>query len=125
MPEFDLVIKDGLIFDGRRTPRFRGDVAIRDGVIAEIGRVRTGDAARVVAARGLHVAPGFVDVPTHYDSQLFWDPYCSISGWHGVTSVVIGNCGFGFAPVAPELREQAMLTMSRTEAVPLRCMQEG
>ena len=76
-------------------------------------------------ASGLHVAPGFIDLHTHYDSQLFWDPYCSTSGWHGVTSVVIGNCGFGFAPVHAEERERAMLTMTRNEAVPLAAMQEG
>ena len=79
----------------------------------------------MIDASGLNVAPGFVDLHTHYDSQVFWDPYCSISGWHGVTSVAIGNCGFGFAPCKPEDQERAMLTMSRNEAVPLEAMQEG
>ena len=76
-------------------------------------------------AAGLIVAPGFVDLHTHYDSQVFWDPYCSISGWHGVTSVAIGNCGFGFAPCRVPDRERTMLAMTRNEAVPLRCMQAG
>ena len=74
---------------------------------------------------GKVVAPGFVDLHTHYDSQLFWDPWCTMSGWHGVTSVVIGNCGFGFAPCKPEDRERAMLSLARNEAVPLKTMQAG
>ena len=76
-------------------------------------------------ASGKHVAPGFVDLHTHYDSQVFWDPWCTMSGWHGVTSVVIGNCGFGFAPCKPEDRDRTMLSLSRNEAVPLRTMQAG
>ena len=125
MAAFDVIIKDGMIFDGRRTPRYRADIGIRDGVIAKIGRLDAADADQVIDASGLNVAPGYVDLHTHYDSQLFWDPYCSSSGWHGVTSVVIGNCGFGFAPCRPEERERAMLTMTRNEAVPLASMQQG
>ena len=71
------------------------------------------------------VAPGFVDLHTHYDAQLFWDPYCTLSGWHGITSALIGNCGFGFAPVLPALRERAMHTMTRVEAIPYASMQHG
>ena len=126
MPEFDTVIRGGTIFDGQRTPRFRGDIGIRDGRIASIGgTIHSSSGGKVIDAGGLNVAPGFVDLHTHYDSQVFWDPYCSISGWHGVTSVAIGNCGFGFAPCRTEDRERAMLTMSRNEAVPLDAMQEG
>ncbi|MCY4392768.1 MAG: amidohydrolase family protein [Chloroflexi bacterium] len=126
MPEFDTVIKGGTVFDGQRTPRFNGDIGIKDGKVAAIGgKIHTSDAGKVIDASGLNVAPGFIDLHTHYDSQIFWDPYCSISGWHGVTSVAIGNCGFGFAPCKPEDQDRAMLTMSRNEAVPLESMQEG
>jgi N-acyl-D-aspartate/D-glutamate deacylase len=82
VPAFDTIIRGGTVVDGQRTPRFKADVGIADGRIAAIGRLAAG------ASRH-----------THYDSQLFWDPWCTLSGWHGVTSVVIGNCGFGFAPV--------------------------
>jgi len=123
MPEFDLVIKDGMIVDGTRAPRFRGDIAIKNGRIAKIGRVQPHQAKKTVDASGLIVAPGFIDLHTHYDAQIFWDPYLTISGWHGITSVVIGNCGFGFAPVHPTDADRAMLTMVRTEAIPLRSMQ--
>lgn len=123
--EFDLLIRGGTLVDGTRLPRFRTDVAIRNGRIAQIGRIDRARARRVLDADGLIVAPGFIDLHTHYDSQIQWDPWCSISGWHGVTSVALGNCGFGFAPVRPEERERSMLTMSRTEAVPMETMREG
>src|SRR6201988_2388643 len=96
MPEFDIVIKDGMIIDGTRAPRIRGDIGIKNGRVAKIGRIAESDAKQAIDARGLIVAPGFIDLHTHYDAQLFWDPWLTISGWHGVTSVVIGNCGCGF-----------------------------
>ena len=125
MSHYDTVIKGGTVFDGLQTPRFKADIAIKDGRIAQIGSVDAADASEVVEASGKHVAPGYVDLHTHYDSQLFWDPWCTMSGWHGVTSVVIGNCGFGFAPCRPEDRDRAMLSLSRNEAVPLRTMRAG
>jgi N-acyl-D-amino-acid deacylase len=125
MPRFDTVVKGGMIIDGTRAPRYRGDVGIKDGRIAEIGNLNAGDAANELDATGMIVAPGFIDLHTHYDAQVFWDPYCSISGWHGVTSVVIGNCGFGFAPVRPEQRERSMLTMTRLESIPYSTMKAG
>lgn len=125
MARFDTVIRNGLIFDGKRIPRYRGDIGIKDGVVAQIGRIPADDGDRAIDADGLHVAPGFVDLHTHYDAQVFWDPYCTLSGWHGITSAVIGNCGFGFAPVAPEMRERAMLSMTRVEAIPYASMRDG
>jgi N-acyl-D-aspartate/D-glutamate deacylase len=125
MATYDVVIKGGMLIDGSRNPRVRADVGVRDGRVAEIGRIPASDGRRVLDAAGLHVAPGFVDLHTHYDAQVFWDPYCTLSGWHGVTSVAIGNCGFGFAPVTPADREDAMRSMTRVEAVPYDAMREG
>lgn len=125
MPEYDLVVKDGMIIDGTRLPRYRGDIGVKDGKIAKIGRIQTHQGTKTLDAEGHMVVPGFIDLHTHYDAQLFWDPYLTISGWHGITSVVIGNCGFGFAPVAPEDQERAMLTMTRTEAIPYDSMKAG
>jgi len=123
MIEFDTIIKDGMIVDGARNPRYRGDIGIKDGVIARIGKIAAERGKRVIDASGLMVAPGFIDLHTHYDAQVFWDPYLSTSGFHGVTSVVLGNCGFGFAPMAPEMRERAMLSMTKVEAIPLVTME--
>ena len=125
MADFDVVIENGTIVDGTRMPRYRADLGIRSGRISTIGRLSGRNADRRIDATGLVVAPGFVDLHTHYDAQLFWDPTCSISSWHGVTSVVIGNCGFGFAPVKPDQRERAMRTMTRVEAIPYDAMQAG
>jgi N-acyl-D-aspartate/D-glutamate deacylase len=125
MSEFDVIVKDGIVVDGTGTQRYRADVGIRGGRIAKLGRLKSSEGARVLDASGMIVAPGFIDLHTHYDAQLFWDPYLSLSGWHGVTSVVIGNCGFGFAPMRPELRERAMLTMTRVEAIPHESMRRG
>ena len=125
MAEFDVVIRGGMVVDGTRLPRYRADVGIKDGKIAKLGHLKSHQAKKVIEADGMIVAPGFVDLHTHYDAQLFWDPYCTISSWHGVTSVVIGNCGFGFAPVQPDLRERSMLTMTRTEAIPYASMKAG
>jgi N-acyl-D-aspartate/D-glutamate deacylase len=125
MSQFDIQITNGTIVDGNRTPRFEGDIWIKDGRIAQIGGNSPGEAKQVIDASGRIVAPGFVDLHTHYDAQIRWDPWCTISGWHGVTSVVLGNCGFGFAPVKPDFRERSMLTMTRTEAIPFESMKTG
>ncbi|HUI25119.1 MAG TPA: amidohydrolase family protein [Candidatus Kryptonia bacterium] len=125
MARYDTVIRGGMVVDGMRMPRRRCDVAISNGRIAKLGHIKPTDAARVLDADGMIVAPGFVDLHTHYDAQVFWDPYCTLSGWHGVTSVVIGNCGFGFAPVRPDDRERAMRSMTRVEAIPYNAMKAG
>jgi N-acyl-D-amino-acid deacylase len=123
LASYDLVIKNGTIIDGTQMPRFFGDVGIRDGVIAEIGaNISTEGAGRVIDATGLIVAPGVIDPHTHYDAQINWDPYCTNSGWHGNTSFVVGNCGFGFMPCRPADRERYMLMMENTEQVPLKAM---
>jgi len=126
MPGYDLVIKNGTIIDGTQMPRFFGDLGIRDGRIVRIGaNIPTADAGRVIDATGLIVAPGVIDAHTHYDAQINWDPYCTNSGWHGNTSFVVGNCGFGFMPCRPSDRERYMLMMENTEQVPAAAMAQA
>ena len=125
MSRYDVIVKGGTIVDGTLTPRYVSDLAIKDGKVAKIGGLRGSGAAQILDASGLVVAPGFVDLHTHYDAQVQWDPYCTVSGWHGVTTVLIGNCGFGFAPCRPEDRERAMLMMTRNEAIPFDAMKAG
>ena len=126
MADFDKIIRNGTIVDGTGgTPAFRGDVAIKNGKIAMISGNIKGSATEELDATGCIVAPGAIDLHTHYDLQLNWEPYATMSGWHGVTSVTIGQCGFGFAPCRPEDREAAMRLMTRIEAIPLRTMELG
>ncbi len=122
--EFDLVIRNGRIVDGTRMPAFNGDIAVKDGKIVEMGSVR-GRGREEFDATGLIVAPGFIDVHTHYDAQLNWDPYASQSCWHGITSIVVAACGFGFSPCKPADRERAMRRMTRVEAIPYQSMKDG
>ena len=122
MAEFDVLIKGGTVVDGTRVPRYRADIGIKNGKIAKIGRLGSSSATQVLDATGLIVAPGAVDLHTHYDAQIHWDPYLTISSWHGVTSVTVGNCGFGFAPVHHGDAERAMLALSRNESIPLEPM---
>src|SRR5260370_7893864 len=97
--EYDLIIRDGLVVDGSGLPRYQADVGIAEGRVATIGKVR-GSAKEVIEAEGHVVSPGFVDGHTHMDAQVFWDPIGTCSCWHGVTSVVMGNCGFSLPPCA-------------------------
>jgi N-acyl-D-amino-acid deacylase len=122
--EYDLKISGGTIFDGTGNPGVTGDVAIKSGKIAAIGAVR-GDAARTVDAAGLAVTPGFVDIHTHYDAQILWDRMLTISPWHGVTSVVFGNCGFGVAPTRPEHRGLIMRTLEKVEGMSFDALEGG
>jgi N-acyl-D-amino-acid deacylase len=124
MTHFDMLIRGGTIVDGSGSARFQGDVGITDGVITAIGPSVDGAADEVMDATGLIVAPGVLDLHTHYDAQVHWDPYCTGQSWNGVTSVVIGNCGFGYAPAHPESREQLMLMMGTAEQVPVSAQRE-
>ena len=125
MAEYDVVIRGGTVVDGTGIPRFRGDLAIKDGRVAMIsGRINAGG-AKELDASGCIVAPGAVDLHTHYDAQLNWDPYASLSGQFGVTSLTVGQCGFGFAPTRPEDRDLNMRMMNRIEAIPLESMRQG
>src|SRR5271169_750602 len=125
MSDYDLVIRNGTIVDGTRLPAFKADLAIKHGKIAQISGKIVCEPTRELDATGCYVAPGTIDLHCHYDAQLNWDPYCTLSGWHGVTSLTIGQCGFGFAPVKPEDRAAAMEMMCRIEAVPIESMQAG
>jgi N-acyl-D-aspartate/D-glutamate deacylase len=121
---YDLVIKNGMVVDGTGTPARRADVAITGGTIAEVGRVNDG-AATVIDAADLVVAPGFIDPHTHYDAQICWDGAVTPSSWHGVTSVIMGNCGVGIAPCKPEAREVAMRDLVNVEAIPFDVLNMG
>src|SRR5687767_11967472 len=121
---YDLIIKDGQIVDGTGAPARRADVAIAQGRIAEVGRV-SASAKRTIDADGLVVAPGFIDPHTHYDAQICWDGATTPSSWHGVTSVVMGNCGVGIAPCKPQAREIAMRDLVNVEAIPFEVLDAG
>ena len=121
---YDLVIKNGTVIDGSGLPRYRADVGVRHGRIVTIGRIR--DRAReVVDAEGQVVTPGFVDGHTHMDAQIFWDPLGTSSCWHGITSVVMGNCGFTLAPCAKENKHLVVRNLQRAEDIPPAAMEAG
>ena len=125
MAEYDLVIRGGTIVEGTSVPRYRADLGVKNGRIAKVsGRVNAGG-AKEIDARDCIVAPGAIDLHCHYDAQIQWDPYASLSGWFGVTSLTIGECGFGFAPTHPEDRDLNMRMMSRIQAIPPESMKKG
>ena len=122
--KYDIKIIGGTIVDGDKTPRYKGDVGIKDGKIVALGEV-SGDADRVIDASGKIVCPGFVDCHTHYDAQIVWDKMMSISPWHGVTTVLMGNCGFGVAPVKPTDRDTIIRTLENVEGMDAAALHAG
>lgn len=121
---FDLVIRNGTVVDGTGSDRSHADIAVTDGRIVEIGKV-AGRAKQTIDATDLIVAPGFVDPHTHYDAQICWDDVTSPSCWHGVTTVMMGNCGVGIAPCRPESREVAAWDLVNVEAIPFEVLSQG
>lgn len=121
---YDLVIKNAQICDGVGTPVYGGSLAVADGKIVELGKV-SGRAKRELNADGLVLAPGFIDIHTHYDAQVSWDPLLTSSCWHGVTSVLMGNCGVGVAPCRPAEREVMAWDLVNVEAMPYDVLLNG
>lgn len=121
---YDLIIRNGTVVDGTGAPQIHADIAVTDGIIAEIGDI-SGSAKRTIDASDLIVAPGFVDPHTHYDAQICWDDVTSPSCWHGVTTVMMGNCGVGLAPCRPETREVATWDLVNVEAIPFEVLNAG
>jgi len=120
----DILIENGIVVDGTGAPAKQASIGIAQGKIAEVGNI-SGTAKRTIDAGGLVVAPGFIDPHTHYDAQICWDGATTPSSWHGVTSVVMGNCGVGIAPCRPEAREIAMRDLVNVEAIPFEVLDAG
>lgn len=121
---YDILIRNGTIVDGSGAPAFRADLAVSAGRIVEIGTISDG-ATRVIDASDLIVAPGFIDPHTHYDAQICWDPLITCSSWHGVTTVIMGNCGVGLAPCKAAEREVATWNLVHVEAIPYDVLTRG
>ena len=123
--QYDLIVQNGTVIDGSGMPRFRADVGIVDGKIATIGRIRGESAKEVVDAEGHVVAPGFIDAHTHMDAQVSWDPLGTCSCWHGITSVIMGNCGFSLAPCKESEKDMVMRNLERAEDIAPEAMNAG
>jgi N-acyl-D-aspartate/D-glutamate deacylase len=121
---FDLVLRGGTVVDGTGAPAFEADVGVKDGRIAMVGKV-SGAGAEEIDARGQLVTPGFVDIHTHYDGQATWDQRLQPSSWHGVTTVVMGNCGVGFAPCRPDDHDRLIRLMEGVEDIPFPVLADG
>jgi N-acyl-D-aspartate/D-glutamate deacylase len=123
--QYDLIIQNGTVIDGSGLPRFRADVGIIDGKIASVGRIRGESAKETVDAEGHVVAPGFIDGHTHMDAQVSWDPLGTCSCWHGITSVIMGNCGFSLAPCKESEKDMVMRNLERAEDIAPEAMNAG
>ena len=121
---FDLVVRGGTVVDGSGAARFEADVGVKDGRIAAVGAI-AGSGVEEIDARGQIVTPGFVDIHTHYDGQATWDGRMQPSSWHGVTTVVMGNCGVGFAPCRPTDHDRLIQLMEGVEDIPFPVLTEG
>src|SRR5262245_56830779 len=121
----DLVVRGGTVVDGTGAAARTADVAIDDGVVTAVGNLQGAKAQRDIDADGLLVTPGVVDIHTHYDGQVTWDPLLAPSSWHGVTTVVMGNCGVGFAPVRPGDEGWLIQLMEGVEDIPGAALSEG
>jgi N-acyl-D-aspartate/D-glutamate deacylase len=113
---YDLVIENGTVVDGSGRARYQADIGVADGRIAEIGKIKNG-AKKVIDASDLIVAPGFIDPHTHYDAQICWDPLVSCSSWHGITTVVMGNCGVGIAPCRADVHDIVTWDLVNVEGI--------
>src|SRR5262245_18529879 len=122
---FDLIIRNGTVVDGTGAKARVADIAIKDGLIAKVEAKVDGQAKREIDAKGLIVAPGWVDIHTHYDGQVTWDDELGPSAWHGVTTLVMGNCGVGFAPVKPDKHDWLIALMEGVEDIPGAALSEG
>ncbi|MEZ5854678.1 MAG: amidohydrolase family protein [Hyphomicrobiaceae bacterium] len=122
--DFDLVFRGGTVMDGNGGVPFEADVGVKDGRIVEVGKVK-GTGVDEIDAKGYAVTPGFVDIHTHYDGQAMWDSHLAPSSWHGVTTVVMGNCGVGFAPVRKDTQDKVVALMEGVEDLPGPCLNEG
>ena len=123
--QYDLLIRNGTVVDGSGLPRFQADVGVTDGRIVAVGENLPGSAKEVIDATGHVVSPGFIDAHTHMDAQIFWDPLGTCSCWHGVTSVVMGNCGFTIAPCKEENKELVLRNLERAEDISPAAMKAG
>ena len=121
---YDLIIRGGRVVDGSGLPSYVADVGVKDGKVAEVGRLKDG-AARTIDADGLAVAPGFIDHHTHLDAQMLWDPYGTCEPQHGITSVVMGNCGLSLAPRRTGIEDAIVKSFVRVEAMPRIALEQG
>ena len=122
--DYDLKQSHATIIDGSGSPAFAGDAGVKAGRVVALGSA-PGEAREPIDAGGRVLCPGFVDIHTHYDAQILWDPLLSVSPWHGVTTVVMGNCGFGVAPTRPEHRALIMRTLEKVEGMSFESLTAG